>query len=68
MLDGGNGVAGPLALRTLEAIGAEVIPLYIEPDGRFPHHHPDPLKAENLADLSAMVQKTGAMLGGGAGW
>lgn len=63
VLDGGNGVAGPLALRTLEAVGAEVIPLYIEPDGRFPHHHPDPLKAENLTDLSAMVQKTGAMLG-----
>lgn len=63
VIDGGNGVAGPLAVRTLEAIGAEVIPLYIEPDGRFPHHHPDPLKAENLADLSAMVQTTGAMLG-----
>lgn len=63
VLDGGNGVAGPLALRTLEAIGAEVIPLYIEPDGRFPNHHPDPLKAENLRDLIAAVRAHGADMG-----
>jgi phosphomannomutase len=63
VLDGGNGVAGPVALRTLEAVGAEVIPLYIEPDGRFPHHHPDPLKAENLQDLRATVQQHAADLG-----
>ncbi len=63
VLDGGNGVAGPIALRTLEAAGVEVVPLYIEPDGRFPHHHPDPLKMENLHDLSAMVRQHGADLG-----
>ncbi|KAB8143423.1 phosphomannomutase/phosphoglucomutase [Chloroflexia bacterium SDU3-3] len=63
VLDGGNGVAGPLGLRTLEAIGCEVVPLYIEPDGRFPNHHPDPLKEENLRDLKAKVLETGAELG-----
>lgn len=62
-LDGGNGVAGPIGVRTLEAVGAEVIPLYIEPDGTFPNHHPDPLKAANLRDLIALVRAEGADLG-----
>lgn len=55
VLDGGNGVAGPVGARTLEALGIEVIPLYIEPDGTFPNHHPDPLKAVNLQDLRKTV-------------
>lgn len=63
VLDGGNGVAGPLGVRTLEAVGAEVVPLFIEPDGHFPHHHPDPLKAENLRDLIQAVRASGADLG-----
>lgn len=63
VLDGGNGVAGPIGVRVLEAIGAEVIPLYIEPDGTFPHHHPDPTKAHNLKDLAAAVQTHSADLG-----
>ncbi len=63
VLDGGNGVAGSLTMRVLEAVGADVIPLYIEPDGTFPNHHPDPLKAENLGDLITMVQQHGATMG-----
>lgn len=63
VLDGGNGVAGPIGLRTFEALGCEVIPLFIEPDGRFPNHHPDPLKEENLAALKRAVIEHDAMLG-----
>jgi phosphomannomutase len=63
VLDGGNGVAGPIGLRTFEAIGCEVVPLYLEPDGRFPNHHPDPLKEENLTDLKRVVIEHGAALG-----
>jgi phosphomannomutase len=63
VLDGGNGVAGPVGYRILEAIGAEVIPLYLEPDGTFPNHHPDPLKAHNLRDLVAAVQTHQADIG-----
>lgn len=63
VIDGGNGVAGPLAVQTLTALGAEVIPLYIEPDGHFPHHHPDPLKAKNLTALQQMVCAHKADLG-----
>lgn len=63
VLDGGNGVAGPLGLRVLEAVGADVIPLYIEPDGTFPNHHPDPLKPDNLRDLQQAVREHRADLG-----
>jgi phosphomannomutase len=63
VLDGGNGVAGPLGVRTFEAIGCEVVPLFIEPDGRFPNHHPDPLKEKNLADLKRVVRERGAAIG-----
>jgi len=63
VLDGGNGSGGPLGLRTFEAIGCEVVPLFIEPDGTFPNHHPDPLKEANLSDLMRTVRKQGASLG-----
>ncbi len=63
VVDAGNGIAGPLAVQLFEALGCEVSPLYCEPDGAFPHHHPDPGVPENLADLIATVQATGADLG-----
>ncbi|HYG06132.1 MAG TPA: phosphomannomutase/phosphoglucomutase [Stenotrophomonas sp.] len=61
--DAGNGVAGELAPRLLEAIGAEVIPLYCDVDGTFPNHHPDPSDPENLEDLVQMVQRFDADIG-----
>ena len=63
VLDGGNGVAGPLALALYQALGLEVVPLFIEPDGTFPNHHPDPLKVENLQQLMVAVRTHGADLG-----
>lgn len=63
VLDSGNGVAGPIALRAFQAIGCEVVPLFIEPDGTFPNHHPDPLKAKNLRFMMDKVRETGAALG-----
>ena len=63
VLDAGNGSAGPLALRVLEAVGAKVDPLFCDMDGRFPNHHPDPTVEENLAALRERVEKTSAQLG-----
>lgn len=63
VLDGGNGVAGPIGLATYQALGLDVVPLFIEPDGRFPNHHPDPLKPENLQHLIAAVREHGADIG-----
>jgi phosphomannomutase/phosphoglucomutase len=61
--DAGNGVAGDIAPRLLEAIGAEVIPLYCDVDGSFPNHHPDPSEPHNLQDLVQMVKRFDADLG-----
>lgn len=61
--DAGNGVAGDIAPRLLEAIGAEVIPLHCDVDGTFPNHHPDPSEPHNLEDLVQMVQRFDADIG-----
>lgn len=65
VLDGGNGSGGPACLKTLGALGAEVIPLYCEPDGSFPNHHPDPTVEANMRDLASAVRSHGAELGVG---
>jgi len=61
--DAGNGVAGEIAPRLLEAIGAEVVPLYCDVDGTFPNHHPDPSEPRNLEDLVQTVRQFDADLG-----
>lgn len=61
-VDAGNGAAGPEALRVLSHY-ADILPLYCDPDGRFPHHHPDPSVPANLADCCRKVAETGADLG-----
>jgi phosphomannomutase / phosphoglucomutase len=63
VVDAGNGVAGMLGPRVLEAIGADVTPLYCEIDGTFPNHHPDPSEPKNLTDLIQMVARLDADLG-----
>ncbi|MEY2619171.1 MAG: hypothetical protein RL522_2173 [Pseudomonadota bacterium] len=63
VVDCGNGVAGASAPAILRALGCEVTELYSEVDGNFPNHHPDPSKPENLRDLIAALQSTGAELG-----
>jgi len=61
--DCGNGIAGAVAPRLLEAIGAEVIPLYAEVDGTFPNHHPDPGDPKTLEDLRLCVRNFNADVG-----
>lgn len=63
VIDSGNGVAGASAPGLFRALGCEVIELYSAVDGEFPNHHPDPSKPENLRDLIAAVQRSGAELG-----
>ncbi len=53
--DGGNGMAGAVLPQVFERIDAELIPLYLDPDGTFPNHPADPLRPENLVDLLAIV-------------
>jgi phosphomannomutase/phosphoglucomutase len=63
VVDCGNAVASYTAPPLLRALGCEVVELYCEVDGRFPHHHPDPSVPENLIDLRAAVRAHGADLG-----
>ena len=63
VIDCGNGVAGPIALALFRRLGCEVSGLYCDIDGRFPHHHPDPSRPENLQDLIRAVREQGAELG-----
>jgi phosphomannomutase/phosphoglucomutase len=63
VMDCGNGVAGAVAPELFQRLGCEVVPLYCEVDGHFPHHHPDPSKPENLVDLIRAVKESGAELG-----
>jgi len=61
--DAGNGTASLFIEPFLRQLGVEYTLLYAIPDGRFPNHHPDPVKRENLADLIRTVRETGADLG-----
>jgi phosphomannomutase/phosphoglucomutase len=63
VIDAGNGVAGLTALKVFRNIGCTVVPLYCEPDGRFPNHMADPLVEETLRDLKQKVVETKADFG-----
>jgi len=62
-VDGGNGCGGVIAAPLMSAMGLETVELYIEMDGNFPNHHPDPTVEENMRDLQAAVKKSGAQIG-----
>jgi phosphomannomutase/phosphoglucomutase len=62
-IDCGNGVTGPFAPALYRRLGCEVLELYSEIDGTFPHHHPDPSIPENLQDLIHILKTTDAEIG-----
>ena len=61
VLDAVNSTGGLAIPQLLEKLGVEVIKLYCEPNGQFPHN-PEPLK-EHLGDICALVKKEKADLG-----
>lgn len=63
VIDSGNGTAGLVAPKILNMLGADVVELYSEPDGRFPNHHPDPVVEKNLSVLIATVKETKSHVG-----
>ena len=63
VVDAGNGTAGIAAVPLLQRIGCDVVALYCEPDGNFPHHHPDPTIPAYLKDLTDAVRDSGADMG-----
>lgn len=63
VVDAGNGVAGPIAIKLFKKIGLEVIDLYCDIDGNFPNHHPNPSDPKNLVDLITSVKENNCDLG-----
>jgi phosphomannomutase len=63
VLDGGNGMAGPMVGPLLEGLGLELVETYWTPDGSFPDHEPNPLLPENRRLIIEKVLATGADLG-----
>ena len=63
VVDGGNGMAGPMVGPLLERLGLDLIETYWTPDGNFPDHEPNPLLPENRTFIIEKVRETGADLG-----
>ena len=63
VLDGGNGMAGPMIGPMIDSFPIEAERLYFEPDGDFPGHEPNPLLEENRKLIIDTVLDRGAELG-----
>jgi phosphomannomutase len=63
VVDGGNGMAGPMVGPLLERLGLDLEEAYWEPDGSFPDHEPNPLLEENRKFIMREVVRHGAQLG-----
>ncbi len=66
VVDGGNGIIGTLFQHLAPKLpNLTIIPMYFDPDGRFPNHEANPLKNENLKELCARVKAEKADFGAG---
>jgi phosphomannomutase len=63
VVDGGNGMAGPMVGPILRRLGLDLVETYFEPDGRFPDHEPNPLLEENRKFIMREVARQKADLG-----
>jgi phosphomannomutase len=63
VLDGGNGMAGPMAGPLLDTLPIEQVQTYWVPDGNFPDHEPNPLLPENRRFVVKKLLSEGAELG-----
>jgi phosphomannomutase len=63
--DAGNGMAGHTAPAVFGRLGDQVdlVPMYFELDGSFPHHEANPIEPANLVDLQKRVLAEGADIG-----
>jgi phosphomannomutase len=62
-VDAGNGMAGLTAPKVFDGLPIELVPLYFELDGTFPHHEANPIDPRNLRDLQRAVTEHGADIG-----
>ncbi len=59
VVDGGNGMAGPMIGPLLESLELELIEMCWTPDGNFPVHEPNPLLPENRRAIIERVTEVG---------
>jgi phosphomannomutase / phosphoglucomutase len=59
VIDAGNGVADTVITKIFDALEFNYKGLYLEPDGTFPNHHPDPSVEKNLVDIKTALSKEG---------
>jgi phosphomannomutase len=63
VVDAGNGMAGHTVPEVFTGLPLELVPLYFELDGDFPHHEANPIDPANLRDLQDAVRRHGADVG-----
>jgi phosphomannomutase len=63
VVDGGNGMGGPMVGPLLDRLPLDLVETYWEPDGEFPDHEPNPMLEENRRFIVDKVHETGADLG-----
>ncbi|GAA5066408.1 phosphomannomutase/phosphoglucomutase [Streptomyces similanensis] len=63
VVDAANGMGGHTVPTVLAGLPVDLVPLYFELDGTFPHHEANPLDPANLVDLCERVRAEGADLG-----
>ncbi len=63
VIDASNGSSGPVFRRLAETLGVDAVILNAEPDGNFPSHDPNPLKAESREQAAKAVKENGAAFG-----
>jgi len=63
VIDAGNGMAGKIVPKLFSNLPCQVIPMFFELDGSFPHHLASPIEPQNIAPLREMVLAEKADLG-----
>ncbi|MQA84003.1 MAG: phosphomannomutase/phosphoglucomutase [Streptosporangiales bacterium] len=63
VVDAGNGMAGHTVPSVFDGLPIDLVSLYFELDGTFPHHEANPIEPENLRDLQRAVRESNADAG-----
>jgi phosphomannomutase len=63
VFDAANGMSGVYLPPVLERLDIDAVPYFLDPDGNFPNHEPNPLLPENRAFIMGKVREDGADLG-----
>jgi len=63
-VDAGNGAGGFFAYKVLQPLGADISgSRFLEPDGNFPNHEPNPENSEAMESIREAVLQSGSDLG-----